>query len=228
MARKEGLIGRKVGMTQVFGDDGSQIPVTVIQAGPCTVVGIRTRNSHGYDALQLGFEPARKNVTKPMAGHFKKAGVGAVRVVREIRLDRTAAEKLGTYQVGQALTVDIFAPGELVDVVGVSKGKGFQGGVRRFGWYGGDATHGSMFHRAPGSIGASSDPSRVWPGHRLPGRMGGQRRTVLNVSVVRVLPEQHLVLVRGAVPGASGSFVMVRKSIKTTKAQQQKTTTDKK
>jgi large subunit ribosomal protein L3 len=228
MARKEGLIGRKVGMTQVFGDDGSQIPVTVIQAGPCTVVGIRTRDSHGYDALQLGFEPAKKNVTKPMAGHFKKAGVGAVRVVREIRLDRTAAEKLGTYQVGQALTVDIFAPGELVDVVGVSKGKGFQGGVRRFGWFGGDATHGSMFHRAPGSIGASSDPSRVWPGHRLPGRMGGQQRTVLNVSVVRVLPEQHLVLVRGAVPGASGSFVMVRKSIKTTKALQQKAATDKK
>ena len=228
MARKEGLIGRKVGMTQVFGDDGSQIPVTVIQAGPCTVVGIRTRDSHGYDALQLGFEPVKKNVTKPMAGHFKKAGVGAVRVVREIRLDKTAAEKLGTYQVGQALTVDIFAPGELVDVVGVSKGKGFQGGVRRFGWFGGDATHGSMFHRAPGSIGASSDPSRVWPGHRLPGRMGGDRRTVLNVSVVRVLPEQHLVLVRGAVPGASGGFVMVRKSVKTTKAQQQKATTDKK
>ncbi len=228
MARKEGLIGRKVGMTQVFGDDGSQIPVTVIQAGPCTVVGVRTRDSHGYDALQLGFEAKKKNVTKPMAGHFKKAGVGAVRVLREIRLDRTAAEKLGTYQVGQALTVEMFAPGELVDVVGVSKGKGFQGGVKRHGWYGGDATHGSMFHRAPGSIGASSDPSRVWPGHKLPGRMGGERRTVLNISVVRVLPEQHLVLVRGAVPGASGSLVMVRKSVKTTKAQQQKSPADKK
>src|SRR5262245_6916037 len=227
MARKEGLIGRKVGMTQVFADDGSQIPVTVIQAGPCTIVGVRTRDSHGYDALQLGFE-AKKKVTKPMAGHFKKAGVDGMRMLREMRLDRTAAEKLGTYQVGQALTVEMFAPGELVDVIGVTKGKGFQGGVKRHGWFGGDATHGSMFHRAPGSIGASSDPSRVWPGHRLPGRMGGERRTVLNVSVIRVLPEQHLVLVRGAVPGASGGLVMVRKSIKTTKAQQQKVTADKK
>jgi len=227
MARKEGLIGRKMGMTQIFGDDGSQIPVTVVQAGPCTVVGVRTRQSHGYDALQLGFEPMKKNVTKPMAGHFKKAGVGAVRVTREFRLDRAAAEKLGTYQVGQALTVDMFTPGEVVDVVGVSKGKGFQGGVKRHGWYGGDATHGSMFHRAPGSIGASSDPSRVWPGHKLPGRMGGQRRTVLNLSVVRVLPEQSLVLLRGAVPGATGSLVMVRKSVKTTKAQQ-KTMADRK
>ncbi len=220
MARKEGLIGRKVGMTQVFGEDGSQIPVTVLRAGPCSVVGIRTRASHGYDALQLGFEPARKNVTKPMAGHFKKAGVAAMRVVREMRLDRAAAEKLGEYRLGQTLTVDMFAPGDLVDVVGVGKGKGFQGGVKRHGWYGGDATHGSMFHRAPGSIGASSDPSRVWPGHHLPGRMGGERRTVLNLSVVRVLPEQNLVLVRGAVPGANGSVVLIRKSVKTTRRQQ--------
>ena len=122
----------------------------------------------------------------------------------------------------RSLTVELFAPGEIVDVVGVTKGKGFQGGVKRHGWYGGDATHGSMFHRAPGSIGASSDPSRVWPGHKLPGRMGGDRRTVLNVSVVRVLPEQNLVLLHGAVPGANGSLVMLRKSIKTTKQQQQK------
>lgn len=220
MARKEGLIGRKVGMTQVFGDDGNHVPVTVIQAGPCTVVGVRTKDSHGYDALQLGFEAKKKNVTKPMAGHFKKLGVAAQRVVRELRLDKAAAEKLGAYEIGQSLTVDIFAPGELVDVVGVSKGKGFQGGVRRHGWYGGDATHGSMFHRAPGSIGASSDPSRVWPGHKLPGRMGGERRTVLNVSVVRIMPEQNLVLVRGAVPGANGSLVTIRKSVKITKAQQ--------
>jgi large subunit ribosomal protein L3 len=224
MARKEGLLGRKVGMTQVFGDDGNQIPVTVLEAGPCTVVGIRTKDSHGYDALQLGFEPRKKNVSKPAAGVFKKLNLTPMRFLRELRLDRAAAEKLGTYSVGQALTVDIFAPGELVDVVGVSKGKGFQGGVKRHGWYGGDATHGSMFHRAPGSIGASSDPSRVWPGHRLPGRMGGERRTVLNVRVVRVLPEQNLVLVRGAVPGANGGLVMIRKSVKTTKAQQQKAT----
>ena len=215
MARKEGLIGRKVGMTQVFGADGSHLPVTVIQAGPCTVMAVRSKATDGYDALQLGFEAQKKNVTKPMQGHFKKVGVGAVRVVRELRLDKTAAEKLGDYSVGQNLGVDIVAPGELVDVVGVSKGKGFQGGVKRHGWLGGEATHGSMFHRAPGSIGASSDPSRVWPGHKLPGRMGGERRTVRNLSVVRVLPEQNLVLVRGAVPGANGSLVMVRKSVKT-------------
>jgi large subunit ribosomal protein L3 len=122
--------------------------------------------------------------------------------------------------VGQTLTVEIFSPDELVDVSGVSKGKGFQGGVRRYGWYGGDATHGSMFHRAPGSIGASSDPSRVWPGHHLPGRMGGDRRTVLNLRVVRVFPEQNLLVVRGAVPGPIGSLVVVRKSVKLTKAQQ--------
>jgi large subunit ribosomal protein L3 len=222
MARKEGLIGRKVGMTQVFGDDGNHVPVTVIQAGPCTVVGIRTRQTHGYDALQLGFEAKKKNVSKPSAGHFKKAGVAPTRVLREVRFEKT--EKLEGYAMGQALTAEIFAPGELVDVVGVSKGKGFQGGVKRHGWSGGDATHGSMFHRAPGSIGASSDPSRVWPGHRLPGRMGGERRTVLNLSVVRVVPEQNLVLVRGAVPGANGSLVMIRKSVKMTKAQRQKAT----
>jgi large subunit ribosomal protein L3 len=144
-----------------------------------------------------------------------------MRVVREIRLEKS--EMLQGYEVGKSVTTELFAPGEIVDVVGITKGKGFQGGVKRFGWSGGDATHGSMFHRAPGSIGASSDPSRVWPGHRLPGRMGGVQRTVLNISVVRVLPEQNLLLVRGAVPGANGSLVMIRKSIKTTKSQQQKT-----
>jgi large subunit ribosomal protein L3 len=220
MARKEGLIGRKVGMTQVFADDGNHVPVTIIQAGPCTVLGIRTRERHGYDGLQLAFEP-KKNVSKPAAGVFKKANVTPMGVVREIRLEK--GEMLQGYEVGKSVTAELFAAGELVDVVGITKGKGFQGGVKRHGWFGGDATHGSMFHRAPGSIGASSDPSRVWPGHRLPGRMGGARRTVLNVSVVRVLPEQNLVLVRGAVPGANGALVMIRKSVKTTKAQQQKT-----
>jgi large subunit ribosomal protein L3 len=219
MAMKEGLIGRKVGMTQVFGADGQLIPVTVIALGPCTVVGIRTTETHGYDALQLGFEPRRKNVTKAMAGHFSKAGIPApLRVLREARFGKT--EQVARYQVGQTLTAELFSPGELVDVAGVSKGKGFQGGVKRHGWFGGDATHGSMFHRAPGSIGASSDPSRVWPGHRLPGRMGGDRRTVLNLPVVRVMAEQNLVLIRGAVPGARGGLVMVRKSVKQTKAQQ--------
>src|ERR1700704_2461913 len=220
MARKEGLIGRKGGMTQVFAEDGSHVPVTVIEAGPCTVIGIKTTESHGYDALQLGFGAKKKNVSKPAAGVFKKVNVAPMQVVREVRLEKT--EKLEGYQGGQGPPVEMFAPGELVDVVGVTKGKGFQGGVRRYGWYGGDATHGSMFHRAPGSIGASSDPSRVWPGHHLPGRMGGDRRTVLNLPVVRVIPEQNLILLRGAIPGAKGGLVLVRKSVKQTKAQQQK------
>jgi len=215
VALKEGLIGRKMGMTQVFGEDGKHVPVTVIQAGPCPVVEVREKTRHGYNALQLGFEPKTKNVTKPQAGHFKKAGVPTLRVLKELRL-----EKVDGYKVGQTLTVGLFSPDELVDVSGVSKGKGFQGGVKRHGWHGGGASHGSMFHRAPGSIGASSDPSRVWPGHRLPGRMGGERRTVLNLRVVRVFPEQNLLVVRGAVPGPIGSLVVVRKSVKLTKAQQ--------
>lgn len=216
MARKEALIGRKVGMTQIFAEDGNQVPVTVVKAGPCTIVGIRKKETHGYDALQLGFEPIKKNVSKPRAGHFKKANVEPTRILQEIRLDKV--EK--PYEVGQSLTVELFTPGEIVDVVGVTKGRGFQGGVKRHGWLGGEATHGSMFHRAPGSIGASSDPSRVWPGHKLPGRMGGVQRTTLNVSVVRVMPEQNLILIRGSVPGANGALVLVRKSVKTTKAHQ--------
>ena len=153
-----------------------------------------------------------------MAGHFKKANVGATRTLREVRLKTTEG-----YQVGQAMTVDVFAPGELVDVSGVTKGQGFQGGVKRHGWSGGDATHGSMFHRAPGSIGASSDPSRVFPGHRLPGRMGAVRRTVAHLEVVRVMAEQNLLLVKGAVPGATGGLVLVRKSVKQSKSQQRAT-----
>ena len=221
MAMKEGLIGRKRGMTQVFGEDGNIIPVTVVEAGPCTVVRVRTKPVDGYDALQIGFEPAKKNVTKAMAGLYKKAGVERpMKVLREVRLQKT--EAASAYQVGQTLTVELFVPGEFVDVVGVSKGKGFQGGVKRHNWAGGDQSHGSMFHRAPGSIGASSDPSRVFPGHKLPGRMGGDRRTILNLPVVRVIPEQNLILLRGAIPGHRNSIVMVRKSVKQTKAQRQK------
>ncbi len=212
---------RKRGMTQVFGDDGSMIPVTVVEAGPCTVVAVRTKATHGYDALQIGFEAAKKNVTKAMAGHYKKAGAATpMKVLREIRLQKS--EAVAAYEAGQTLTVELFTPGEYVDVVGMTKGKGFQGGVKRHGWSGGDQSHGSMFHRAPGSIGASSDPSRVWPGHKLPGRMGGDRRTVLNLPVVRVIPEQNLILLRGAVPGHRNGLVMVRKSVKQTKSQQQK------
>jgi large subunit ribosomal protein L3 len=213
-----GLLARKRGMTQVFADNGNAIPVTVLEAGPCSVVQVKSQASDGYEALQLGFEPKKKNVNRPMAGHFKKANVPATRAVREVRL-----KSVEGYQVGQTLTVDIFKAGDLVDVTGVTKGRGFQGGVKRYGWYGGDATHGSMFHRAPGSIGASSDPSRVFPGHRLPGRMGADRVTVPHLEVVRVMPEQNLLLVKGAVPGATRGLVMVHKSVKLSKAQQKAT-----
>src|SRR3970040_992364 len=158
MARKEGLIGRKVGMTQVFGDDGSHVPVTVIEAGPCTILEIRREDTHGYDALQVGFGTKKKNVTKPQAGLFKKANVAPIRVVREGGLEKT--EKRQGYEVGQSLTVELFSPGELVDVVGVTKGKGFQGGVKRYGWYGGDATHGSVFPPGPPSSGGGPGPLR--------------------------------------------------------------------
>ena len=210
MAMKEGLIGRKRGMTQVFGDDGNRIPVTVVEAGPCAVVGVRTRASHGYDALQLGFSPAKKkSVTKPMAGHFKKAGIATpMRVLKEIRLQKT--ESVAPYQVGQTLSVDLFSVGELVDVVGVTKGKGFQGGVKRHGWSGGDWSHGSMFHRAPGSIGASAFPSRVFKGTRMGGHMGSDRVTVKNLPVLRLEQESNLVFLQGAVPGARNSVVLLR------------------
>src|SRR3990170_4444612 len=214
---KEGLIGRKIGMTQLFGEDGNVVPATVLRAGPCTVVELRGKASHGYDAVQLGFEELKRSATKPIAGHFKKAGVASMRVLREIRLVKSDM----TFQPGQRLTVELFRVGELVDVTGISKGKGFQGGVKRHGWAGGDATHGSMFHRAPGSIGASSDPSRVWPGHGLPGRMGRERVTTPNLEVVRILPDQQLLLVKGALPGPNGQILMVRKSVKQTKKQQQ-------
>jgi large subunit ribosomal protein L3 len=211
-----GLVAKKRGMTQVFGNDGNAIPVTVLEAGPCTIVQVKTQGHDGYEAIQLGFGTRRpKNVSRPMAGHFKKANVPAARVLRELRLKTVEG-----YQAGQTLSVELFKPGELVDVTAVTKGRGFQGGVKRYGWYGGDATHGSMFHRAPGSIGASSDPSRVYPGHHLPGRMGADRVTVPHLEVVRVMPEQHLLLVKGAVPGATGGVVLVRKSVKLSKAQQ--------
>jgi large subunit ribosomal protein L3 len=215
-----GIIGKKVGMTQVFGRDGTATPGTVIKAGPCVVVQAKAKATDGYEAVQIGLveeRPAR--VRKPLAGHYKKAGVPPTRVRREV----TEAPGSEVMKPGdQVLVTGLFTSGDRVDVIGISRGKGFQGVMKRHNFRGGAATHGSMFHRAPGSIGASSNPSRVWPGHRLPGRMGGVQRTVLNVTVARVLPEQNLILIRGAVPGANGSLVLVRKSVKTTKAQQQK------
>ena len=205
-----GIIGRKVGMTQLFGPDGTVQPVTVIKAGPCVVVQAKTVGTDGYEAVQLGLvEEKPAKATKPLAGHYKKANVPPTRVRREVALAKDAVLKAGD----QVLVADVFKGGERVDVIGRSRGLGFQGVVKRHHFAGGAATHGSMFHRAPGSIGASSYPSRVIKGMRAAGHMGSERVTTLNLRVEKVDGEQHLLLVRGAVPGAPGSYVVVRKAV---------------
>jgi len=205
----DGILGVKVGMTRVFAADGTAVPCTVLQAGPCVVVQRRTTQKDGYEAVQLGLvefiKPQRVN--KAMTGHFKKAGAAPLRMLREFRLAESADET----KVGDRVLVDGFAEGELVDVTGVSKGKGFQGGVKRWHYAGGDATHGSMFHRAPGGIGASSFPSRVWKGQHFPGHMGHERVTVKNLRVVKIDSDDNLLLVRGAVPGPRGCYLLIRK-----------------
>jgi large subunit ribosomal protein L3 len=211
-----GIIGIKLGMTQVFAEDGAMVPCTVMQAGPCVVVQRRGKQTDGYEAVQLGLvefvKPQR--ISKAMAGHFKKVDLAPMRMLREIRLDESNDDT----KVGDRVLVDRFAPGEWVDVTGVSKGKGFQGGVKRWHYRGGDATHGSMFHRAPGGIGASSFPSRVWPGQHFPGHMGHERKTIKNLRVVKIDAEENLLLVRGAVPGPTGGYLLIRKSKRAKKA----------
>src|SRR5919201_1745171 len=204
-----GIIGRKVGMTQVFAQDGTVSPATVIKAGPCVVVQAKATATDGYEAVQLGLveeKPAR--VVKPLAGHYKNAGVPPTRVRREVKVAKGAeAPKAGD----QVLVNGVFSNGDRVDVIGISRGKGFQGVVKRHHFRGGAATHGSMFHRAPGSIGASSFPSRVVKGMRAGGRMGGDRVTVRNLSVVRVDADKNILVVRGAVPGAGGGYLVIAK-----------------
>jgi large subunit ribosomal protein L3 len=205
-----GIIGRKLGMTQVFDPDGTIHPATVIKAGPCVVVQAKSAQTDGYESVQLGLvEEKPAKVGKPMAGHYKKAGVPPTRVRREMKL------KAGgdTPKVGDQVLASIFASGERVDVIGTSRGKGFQGVVKRHHFAGGAATHGSMFHRAPGSIGASSFPSRVVKGMRAAGRMGGERVTTRNLKVLRVDADNHLLLVEGSVPGAPTSYVVIRKAV---------------
>jgi large subunit ribosomal protein L3 len=206
---KIGLIGKKLGMTQIFSEDGEAVAVTVIAAEPSVVIQKKTRDKDGYDAIQLGFGRVKqKNVTKALQGHFKKADKGIFKLLREFR---TAS---GVYELGQELKVDLFKAGDYVDVSGTSKGKGFAGVIKRHGFSGGRATHGSMFHRAPGSIGASADPSRVFKGKKLPGHMGSERVTIQNVMVWAVRPEQNLILVKGAVPGGKNGIVLVKGAIK--------------
>jgi large subunit ribosomal protein L3 len=204
----EGIIGRKVGMTQVYAEDGQAIPATVIEAGPCVVVQRKSKGKDGYSAVQVGLVERRavKRVPKAMKGHFEKAGIPPCRVLREFRVEEGAEVK-----VGDRFSVELFAAGDRVRVTGISKGKGFQGVVKRHHFRGGAATHGSMFHRAPGSIGASAFPSRVLKGMRAGGHMGADRVTVRNLEVVRVDAGNNILVVRGSIPGAGGSYVVIRK-----------------
>ena len=205
-----GILGKKIGMTQVFRPDGQVVPVTLLKAGPCMVVQRKTPTTDGYDAVQLGLvefvKPQRIN--KPTAGRLKKAGVEGAKFMREFRLQPGDDD----FKAGDQVLVDQFKPKDKVDVIGVSKGRGFAGLVKRHHFRGGESTHGSMFHRAPGSIGASSFPSRVLPGMRMGGHMGSERVTVRNLEVVEVVAEDNVLVVKGAVPGPNGSYVLVRRS----------------
>ena len=203
-----GIIGKKIGMTQVFRPDGQVVPVTVLKAGPCVVVQRKTPATDGYDAVQLGLVEFARKRNKPLSGHLKKAGADGVKYLREFRLK----PGMGDPKPGDKVLVDQFQLAEKVDITGISKGRGFAGTVKRHHFGGGDATHGSMFHRAPGSIGASSYPSRVVPGMRMSGHMGDDQVTVRNLEVVEIDLEDNLLLVKGAVPGPNGGYVIVRRA----------------
>jgi large subunit ribosomal protein L3 len=205
------IVGKKIGMTQIYSEDGLAVPVTVIQAGPCVVVQRKTTATDGYEAVQLGMVEATapRKVNKPRQGHFAKAGVEPTRRLVEFR-----CTEVDEVKPGDEVKVSIFAIDEFVDVVGTSKGKGFQGVMKRHGFSGGRATHGSMFHRAPGSSGQSADPSRVFPGLRSPGQMGNKRITAKNLQVVRIDEESNLLFVRGTVPGARNSYVQISRAKK--------------
>ena len=207
---KKAILGRKLGMTQVFNENGKIVPVTVVEAGPCVVVQKKTAEKDGYEAIQVGFGEIRENlVNKPKAGHFNKAGVSLKRALKELRLDDCS-----TFEVGQEFKADVFASGEKIDVSGISKGKGFQGVIKRWNAHRGPMSHGSKFHRAVGSMGASSDPSRTFKNKKLPGHMGNVSTTVLNLEVVKVMPEKNIILIKGAVPGPNKGLVVIRNSVK--------------
>ncbi|MCR4403403.1 MAG: 50S ribosomal protein L3 [Firmicutes bacterium] len=208
----KGILGRKLGMTQVFGEDGEVIPVTAIEAGPCVVVQKKTKDTDGYSAIQLGFEDIREGLlTKPERGHFKRAHVKPRRYLREIRVK----EDDGSYDVGAEIKVDIFNKGDRVDVIGTSLGKGFAGVIKRWNFKRGPMAHGSMYHRRVGSLGAT-DPARVFKGRKLPGRMGARRVTIQNLEILKVDPERNLLLVKGSVPGRRGGLLLVKEAVKTT------------
>ena len=207
---KKAILGLKVGMTQIFDNEGKAIPVTVIAANPNIVVQKKTVENEGYEAIQVGFDDkAEKKVTKPLKGHFAKAKVATKRYLREFRLEDAAS-----YEVGQEIKVDVFKEGDRVDISGVSKGKGFAGAIKRHNFHRGPMKHGSKYHRWAGSMGASSSPSRTIPGKKLPGHMGAENTTVVNLEVVKVDPEKNIILVKGGIPGIRGSLVMIKDTVK--------------
>ena len=206
---KKALIGKKLGMTQIFNENGKVVPVTVIEAGPCTVVQIKTKDTDGYEAIQLGFGDVKANkVTKPKAGHFKKANVEPKKHLREFRLEENS------YNVGDELKVDVFTVGESVDITGTTKGKGFQGVIKRHGQSRGPMGHGSMYHRRPGSMGPTSTPGRVFKGKRLPGHMGMEQVTIQNLEIISVDLDKNVILVKGSVPGNKGAILKIKDSVK--------------
>lgn len=207
---KKAIIARKIGMTQIFDENGALIPVTVLKAGPCVVTQVKTMDNDGYEAVQVGFEDIReKLVNKPIAGVFAKAGVSNKRFLKEFKFENSSE-----YAPGQEIKAEIFAEGDVVDVTGTSKGKGYQGTIKRFGQHRGPMTHGSKYHRHQGSNGAASDPSKVFKGKHMPGQMGGDKITIQNLTVARVDADDDIILIKGAVPGPRKSVVTIREAVK--------------
>jgi large subunit ribosomal protein L3 len=202
----KGILGKKVGMTRVFRENGESVPVSVLEIGPCYIIQIKRAEKEGYNAIQMGFRPkGDKRLNKPLSGHFRESGKGGFALLRELKVD-----DLDSFELGQEITAEIFNVGDLVNVRGISKGRGFTGVVKRWGFSGGDTSHGCRSHKVPGSVGASATPSRVMKGKKLPGRMGNRRVTVKNLRVLDVVKEKNLILVRGPVPGSRGSFLEVK------------------
>ncbi len=207
---KKAILGKKLGMTQIFNNEGKIVPVTVVEAGPCVVLQKKNIERDGYESIQVGFGEIRdKLVNKPLTGHYKKVNAQVKRFIREFRL-----ENVSTYEVGDEIKADIFEQGEKVDVSGISKGKGFQGTIKRWGAHRGPMTHGSKFHRAVGSQGASSDPSRTFKNRKMPGHMGNKKTTLLNVMIAKVIAEKNLILIRGGIPGPNKGLVIIRNTVK--------------
>jgi large subunit ribosomal protein L3 len=206
---QKAILGIKVGMAQIFDEQGKAIPVTVVEAGPCTVLQKKNTASDGYNAIQVGFRDLKENrANKPLKGHFKKANVKPLRFIREFRM-----ENVDEYEIGQSINVDVFVPGDKVDVTGTSKGKGFAGSVKRHNFARGSMGHGSKYHRGPGSL-AAKGPAKVFKGRKLPGRMGGERVTVQGLQVVKVYPERNLILIKGSIPGPKKGLVLIKNSAK--------------